>query len=106
MNWKEKANNVLDNHLKKWEEFLDQEGRLNDEWIIDAMLDFAKLACEEQKKICADNATIQKRFEFEGEVIEEDTEIYMSQNSGEIYFNTNNILDAPTVNFEENEKSH
>ena len=85
INWKEKAKEVLDNE--------DLLGFLGDgledihfhNEIILAMIEFAKLACEEQKKICADEAIANIQLSGGYETIAEVDE--------------DSILNAPLVNF-------
>ena len=101
INWKEKANEILHKNVSIEDETID----LYDESILDvmtAMIEFAKLACIEQKKLCAENATV--------EVIDHE-ELFVSSLPGyerdgkevilPIYgTDTDSILDSPIVNFD------
>ena len=71
------------------------------EWeVLDMMKDFAKIACEEQKKICAENAKTTLYDYTEDVPLEEgfDTTLYEHDYGIEIDLNT--ILNSPTVKFD------
>jgi hypothetical protein len=113
MNWKEKAQEILkDETCEELDKFLDKwrDPETGEEfirtYIVDAMVRFAKLACEEQKKICADNSLVLGENETdEGE--ESFTSDYFINNSlygtDRYSVDKESILNSPIVKFEENE---
>ena len=86
INWKEKADEII-------EEVLSKNSKEESYDIVDAMIDFAKLACEEQKKICAKNALIDE------EAYEHDDEGFLVEENS-IDIDRDSILNSPTVNFD------
>lgn len=84
MNWKEKAEELL--------RFVEYSAKNTDGKYshFDAMIEFAKLACEEQKKICSQYAEI--HYEL------------VTDCADAPFVDTNSILNAPTVKFDRYEK--
>jgi hypothetical protein len=91
MDWIEKANKILENEgceeleifFNKYTDPITKEKFIKN-YVIDAMIEFAKLACEQQKKLCAENATIDWEFD--------EYEEYP-------YIDKDSILDTPIVKF-------
>jgi len=91
MNWKDKAEEILKYH------YFDSKEDLK--WGIPALIEFAKLVCKEQKKICSENAEMNyAAYECE---IPDDVDDYVGGSEyGYNFISKNSIINSPTVNFD------
>lgn len=90
MNLKDKAKEIFQDKFKIELEPKEGEITLNFEYIYEAAVEFAKIACEEQKKICAENA----------ELIGEEPCIFSHCECKDYSIDKDSILNSPTVKFD------
>lgn len=97
MNWKEKIKEIAQHNSIDFDSFTikgEDYGLKHDaNNLLVSMIEFAKLACEEQKKICYEHAEID-----EDSLDYADDELNVCPNSIDI--SKSSILNAPTVNFD------
>jgi hypothetical protein len=109
MDWIEKANKVLENEgceeleifFNKYTDPITKEKFIKD-YVIDAMIEFAKLACEQQKKLCAENVLVLNECETEEGKENYTAPFFIDSNLYEINrygVDKESILNTPTVNF-------